>query len=629
MRLPFATTFNKPVVLISLLFCSAIIGVVLLDRETAITLILAAREQIFHHFGWVYILTSAFFIFFLGFLVLSRYGDTKLGDDESEPELSLTSWFALLFTAGMGIGIIFLGVAEPLSHALFPLSQQSIEQKAVFQSIFHWSINAWAIYGLIALAIAYFGFRYKLPLSLRSCFYPLLKQRINGKLGDVIDILGLCATIFGLITTLAYSAIRLNAALSEEFSVTIQLIIGAVFLIAIVISTQKITKGLRIISELSLALSLCLMLFVLLAGPTAHLLASFTENIGYYLSSLVSASFKTYIYEQQHQQWFNQWTILYWAWWFSWAPAFGLFIARISKGRTVREFILGVLIVPSLFFILWFSIFGNGAIWVNTYFADGQLAEMIDQSGKLLFAFLDYLPFASILNLATLSLILVLFMTTIDFGVYILNHISSRDKSQLSPRWQIIFWGGLMSITTFILFQSGGIEALQGTMLIFSLPFALLMLMMAVSLLKGLRLDYHYHHNTYHTQSWSEKDWRTQLENLLTPYQQQDILTYLKRTAQIAMRELRQELIGIYELSSHLETDFYADIPKITLWIENQENQPFHYTLIMEKSAQNEYKLTVYTNDKSYIIQPLAKDELIADILQQYETYYTEKLAVA
>lgn len=237
---PVATTFNKPVLLISLLFCSAIIGFVLLDRQSAITFILTARTYIFHHFGWFYVLTSSFFIFFLGFLVLSRYGDTKLGDDESEPELSLTAWFSLLFTAGMGIGIIFLGVAEPLYHSLFPLSQQTIEQKAVFQSIFHWSFNAWAIYGLIALAIAYFGFRYKLPLSLRACFYPFLKHRIDGKLGDLIDILGLCTTIFGLITTLAYSAVRLNTAFSEsQLGISVQLIIIAVFFIAMMISTQK------------------------------------------------------------------------------------------------------------------------------------------------------------------------------------------------------------------------------------------------------------------------------------------------------------------------------------------------------------------------------------------------------
>lgn len=299
----------------------------------------------------------------------------------------------------------------------------------------------------------------------------------------------------------------------------------------------------------------------------------------------------------------------------------------------MREFILGVLIVPSLFFILWFSIFGNGAIWVNTYFAEGKLAEMIDQSGKLLFAFLDYLPFSSILNITTFGLILLLFITTIDFGVYILNHISSKDKSQASPRWQIIFWGGIISILTFILFQSSGIEALQGTMLIFSLPFALLMLIMAFSLLKGLRLDYHYYHNEYHAQSWSEKDWRTQLETLLTSHQQRDMLIYLKQTANIAMRELRQELIGIYDLNSHLDIDFNPTHPSITLFIDDQNKKPFQYriTIIeMENTEQSddtqEYKLNIHTNEQNYIIPPLTKDELIADILLQYEKYYVARL---
>ncbi|QBQ62821.1 BCCT family transporter [Actinobacillus indolicus] len=621
------STFNKPVVVVSLLFCSLIIGLVLFDSQQSIHWLLNARAFIFERFNWLYVIVNAFFIFFLAFLVLSNYGNIKLGLDEEEPELSLKSWYALLFTAGMGIGVIFLGVAEPLSHSIFPISVNYVERQAVFQSIFHWSINAWAIYGVIALSIAYFGFRYKLPLSLRSCFYPLLKQKIDGKLGDIIDILGLCTTIFGLITTLAYSAVRLIAAFEERqfwFSdkLTIQVIIGTVFIIAIIISTQRVTKGLRIVSELSLVLSLFLMLFVLCVGPTAYLLSTFTENIGFYLNSFIELGLKTYIYEPEHQKWFNEWTILYWAWWFSWAPSFGIFIARISKGRTIREFVLGVLLVPSLFFIAWFTIFGNGAIWVNEYLANGKLGEILNQTGKLLFVFLDYLPFSSFSNHIAFILVLLFFITTVDFGVYILNNISIKDKSVISPRWQIVFWGAIITSITFILFQIGGIEAMQGTMLMFSLPFVCLMFLMVWSLYKGLRFDYVAMHKKEDNQRWLTDNWREQVQYLLMQSDERDTLKYTKSTIMLAMRELRQELIGVYGVDVHLESNLEGDNKYVIFMIDH-----FYYRIDLEKEAEdNTGNMTIMASTninygEKHNIQHLKKDELIFDILKRYDIY--------
>ncbi|WP_243645945.1 BCCT family transporter [Volucribacter psittacicida] len=628
-----SSIFNLNVVLTSLCFCGIIIGLVVWQPQQALQYLAWIREFIFTQFGWFYVLTSAGFIFFLIFLALTRYGDIKLGDNDDEPEFSLGSWFALLFTAGMGIGIVFLGVAEPLSHFLDPLSHKQLERNAVFQSIFHWSVNAWAIYGVIALAIAYFGFRYKLPLSLRSCFYPFFKQKIDGKLGDMIDILGLCTSLFGIICTLAYSAIRLTMAFPEG-RLTTQVILAGVFIIALLVSMKRLANGLRLVSELNLVLALLLMLFVLLVGPTAYLLSAFTENIGYYLSSFVNVGFRTYVYQPENIEWFKQWTILYWAWWFSWAPAFGIFIARISKGRTVREFIFGILVVPSLFFILWFTVFGNGVIWINEYIAQGQLKDFIDQSGKLLFAFLSYLPLSTLSQFIALAVISLFFITTIDFGIYILNNISSKDKSLVAPRWQAIMWGAILATVTFILFEIGGTEALQATMLIFSLPFALLMIVMAMSLLKGLRLDYYYHNSEHNSQHWRNEDWRGQLTELLTQHNKQDAMTYLKHIALPAMRELRQELIGIYELNVHLETDFEQINPYILFIVQLQNEQQFEYKLELEKSINYEqekrYQILAKTNinESAYEIQYLSKNGLIADILQQYENYLAQDLEI-
>lgn len=626
MRLVSVTTFNLMVVCISLLFCGLLIGFVVCFPQQTMAQLAWIREFIFSQFGWFYVLTSASFIFFLIFLALSHYGDIKLGPEEEEPEFALGSWFALLFTAGMGIGIIFLGVVEPLSHFLQPLSGHQIERNAVFQSIFHWSINAWAIYGVIALSIAYFGFRYKLPLSLRSCFYPFFKQRIHGKLGDIIDILGLCASIFGIVCTLAYSAIRLTMVFPDE-KLTTQVILAGIFIIAVIISMKRLAHGLRIVSELNLLLSLILMLFVLIVGPTAYLLSAFTENIGYYLSSFVDVGFRTYVYQPEKLPWAKQWTILYWAWWFSWAPAFGIFIARVSKGRTIREFIFGILVVPSLFFILWFTVFGNGVIWVNEHLAQGHLNTLINQSGKLLFAFLSYLPLATISQFFALAIISLFFITTIDFGIYILNNISSRDKSLVAPRWQAIMWGAILAIITFILFELGGTEAIQATMLIFSLPFVGLMLIMALSLLKGLRLDYYYYHTKSNKQRWATAQWREQLTQMLTQYDKQDAISYLKYTALSAMRELRQELIGIYELNVHLESDLSSAKPYILLIIQLQNEEQLQYQLELEKTITQEqekiYQVLAKSNidEQPYQVQHLSKNELIADVLRQYERY--------
>ncbi|WP_301098880.1 BCCT family transporter [Otariodibacter sp.] len=628
----FNSTFNKKVVFSSLILCSIIIGFVIFKPEWSLSHLYSIKRIIFKEFSWFYILTSAFFIFFLGFLSLSRYGDIKLGMDEEEPEFSQGAWFSLLFTAGMGIGIIFLGIAEPLSHVVSPLSDQYVEREALFQSIFHWSINAWAIYGVIALAIAYFGFRYKLPLSLRSCFYPILKQKIDGVLGDIIDILGLCTTLFGLVTTLAYSAIRLTNAFAN-YRISIQIILGGIFIVAIMLSMRKLAHGLKIISQINLTLSIVLLIFVLITGPTAYLMSAFTENIGYYLSGFINTGFRTYVYEPEKTKWFTDWTILYWAWWFSWAPSFGIFIARISRGRSIREFIFGILIVPSIFFIIWFTVFGNSAIWINDYLADGKLNELISQAGKLLFAFLDYLPFSSISYYVTVAIILLFFITTIDFGIYILNNISSRDKSIVSPNWQAIMWGGLLAGITFILFRSGGLDALHSTMLIFSLPFVFLMLGMAYSLIKGLKFDYYYYNTELNNQAWDNKEWRDQLTELLTTHDKKEMLFYLKHTVLTAMRELRQELIGIYDLDVHLETEFEHSLPKVLFTIETPNKHLFSYVLeaqlqITENTELNDeiektYPLQVTINEGefSYEIQHIGKKELIVDILQQYEQH--------
>ncbi|TPH23323.1 BCCT family transporter [Haemophilus haemolyticus] len=644
------TSFNPLVIGATLFFVVLLVAMILIAPEQTQTLLNAAKSGIFANFSWFYVLAFSVFLGFLVILSVSSLGNIKLGNDEEEPEFGFLSWLAMLFAAGMGVGLMFFGVAEPLTHYLSDITTGSAEhkqQEALLHTLFHWGIHAWAVYGTIALALAYFGFRYKLPLALRSCFYPLLKERINGKLGDLIDIMALLATLFGVITTLGFGASQLGAGLHQlgwisENSFSLQIIVIAVVMsLATFSAISGVGKGVKILSELNLTLAFCLLIFVLVAGPTLYLLSAFSDNIGTYLSNLVKLSFKTYVYEQEHTDWFSGWTILYWAWWCSWAPFVGLFIARISKGRTIREFIFGVLVIPSMFGILWFTVFGNTAIWLNDGEAAGTLGQMISSPETLLFKFLDYLPLSGVTGLVSLVVISLFFITSADSGIYVLNNIASRDKSLAAPRWQAVMWGVLMSVVAIVLMQSGGLANLQAMTLLVALPFAMLMLLMCFSLWKGLNADKKYFDTKVNPTSifWTGDKWKERLEQMMNQTQEKDILRFLKHTVLPAMRELRQELISKYDLSVQINTLFDQDEPAVELVIQKELMRDFMYGV---KSIGREVSEQLINDDNlphiqhsmtyepytyffdgrvGYDVQYMDKDELIADILKHYERY--------
>lgn len=644
------TSFNPLVIGATLFFVVLLVAMILIAPEQTQTLLNTAKSGIFANFSWFYVLAFSVFLGFLVILSVSSLGNIKLGNDEEEPEFGFLSWLAMLFAAGMGVGLMFFGVAEPLTHYLSDITTGSAEhkqQEALLHTLFHWGIHAWAVYGTIALALAYFGFRYKLPLALRSCFYPLLKERINGKLGDLIDIMALLATLFGVITTLGFGASQLGAGLHQlgwisENSFSLQVVVIAVVMsLAIFSAISGVGKGVKILSELNLTLAFCLLIFVLVAGPTLYLLSAFSDNIGTYLSNLVQLSFKTYVYEQEHTAWFSGWTILYWAWWCSWAPFVGLFIARISKGRTIREFIFGVLVVPSLFGVLWFTVFGNTAIWLNDGEAAGTLGQMISSPETLLFKFLDYLPLSGVTGLVSLVVISLFFITSADSGIYVLNNIASRDKSLAAPRWQAVMWGVLMSVVAIVLMQSGGLANLQAMTLLVALPFAMLMLLMCFSLWKGLNADKKYFDTKVNPTSifWTGDKWKERLEQMMNQTQEKDILRFLKHTVLPAMRELRQELIGKYELSVQINTLFEQDEPAVELVIQKESMRDFMYGV---KSVGREVSTQLINDDNlphiqhsmtyepytyffdgrvGYDVQYMDQDELIADMLKHYERY--------
>ncbi|UXN35181.1 BCCT family transporter [Avibacterium paragallinarum] len=644
------SSFNPFVIGATLLLVILLLVATLILPEKTTALLNWAKAGVFANFSWFYILAFSVFLCFLFVLSVSSLGNIKLGTNEEEPEFSFLSWLAMLFAAGMGVGLMFFGVAEPLTHYFSTITTGSAEhkqQEALLHTFFHWGIHAWAVYGVIALALAYFGFRYKLPLALRSCFYPLLKDRINGKIGDVIDIMALVATLFGIITTLGFGAAQLGAGLTQlgvvaENSFGLQtVIIVVVMSIAVFSAISGVGKGVKLLSEINLGLALALMLFILIAGPTLYLLTTFSDNIGIYLSNLVRLSFKTYAYETENTSWFTGWTVLYWAWWCSWAPFVGLFIARISRGRTIREFIFGVLAVPSLFCVLWFTVFGNSAIWLELNVAEGALHAFTSAPEKLLFKFLDYLPLSALTGTMALVIISLFFITSADSGIYVLNNMASRDKSLSAPRWQAIMWGAVMMVLAIVLMREGGLGTLQTMTLLVALPFAMLMLVMCVSLWKGLNADQKYFAAKVTPTSllWTGEKWRERLGQMLNQTQEKDILKFLNRTALPAMRELRQELVNVHNLNVEVAQALDSDEPSVELIIKKESMRDFMYGV---KSVSHEiasqlvddenlphiqhsvtYQPMTYFADgrTGYDVQYMTRNELIADILRQYERY--------
>ncbi|EEX49565.1 BCCT family transporter [Pasteurella dagmatis] len=641
------STLKAPIFLPSLFLITFITLYCIFFPQYAQTTLNFAKQQIFTHFSWFYVLAASIFILFLVLLCSSRLGDVRLGADNEEPEYPFLSWVAMLFAAGMGIGLMYFGVAEPMLHYVSPLSQGLTNtekaKEAMLMTFYHWGIHAWAIYAVIGLTLAYFGFRYKLPLTIRSGFYPLLKHHISGFWGHVIDVCALCSTIFGITTTLGYGAMQLDAGLnslgwidSRSFS-TLSILIIVVMCLATISAITGVAKGVRRLSEINLFLALSLLIFVMVMGPTLLLLTSFTENLGYYLSKLVSLSFRTFAYEPQNQGWFSGWTVLYWAWWVSWAPFVGLFIAKISKGRTIREFILGVLFIPSLFNALWMTVFGNSAIWLDGETA-GNLTALSVNTEALLFGFFEQLPLGNVASFIAIVIIALFFVTSADSGIYVINSIASQGEEK-SVKWQSVFWAVLLAVLAISLLRSDGLSALQTMTLVIALPFTLIMLLLCFGLWKGLMVDNQYFSKTFSQGSgnWSGKHWKSRLEKILSQSKRADVRGFLDDIAQPAFNELVIEFEK-YGLTAKVEM-IAGKNPKVEFIVMKENLRNFLYgiecksrelsALVVEDDSmpnidsERIYEPITYFIDgrEGYDVQYMTKDELIADVLKQYERY--------
>ena len=455
-----------------------------------------AQDWVIATFGWFYVAAVAGFLLIVLVLAMGPTGRLKLGPDDCEPDFPYLSWLAMLFAAGMGIGLMYFAVAEPVQHYAAPPDVEpgtfAAAREGMVITFIHWGVHAWAIYAVVGLSLAYFAHRKGLPLTLRSGLHPLLGRRINGPIGDAVDVFAICGTLFGIATSLGLGVSQINSGLNYltglPSNAWVQ--VGLIVVVMAAATASVLTgldRGVRRLSELNLTIAVGLMLFVLVVGPTGFLLKAFVQNFGLYLDHFFERTFNLYAYEPRG--WMADWTLFYWAWWIAWSPFVGMFIARISRGRTVREFAAGVLLVPTGFTFLWMTVFGNTAIAIDMGVAAGAITEAVQTDlSTALFQFFEYLPGTAITSTLAVILVAVFFVTSADSGSLVIDTIASGGADD-TPRWQRVYWCSMEGLAAALLLLAGGLGALQAATLVAALPFAVIMILLTAGLVRQMNAD--------------------------------------------------------------------------------------------------------------------------------------------
>ncbi|MDK3074198.1 BCCT family transporter [Sedimentitalea sp. JM2-8] len=506
---PFGFDIHNPVFLVSGLSIVAFVFYALALPEQSATLFGWLRPAVTSSFDWFFLLSADFFVLFCLFLIVSPWGSVRLGGQEATPDYSYIGWFAMLFAAGMGIGLMFYGVSEPMSHFSTSFGGTAMEGGArtdwaplgaaagdeaesvrlgMAATIFHWGLHPWAIYAIVALALALFTYNKGLPLTIRSAFYPIFGERVWGWTGHVIDTLAVFATLFGLATSLGFGATQANAGLNELFGIPVGsstevILITVITAVALVSVVRGLDGGVKVLSEINMGMAFLLLIFVLLVGPTVVLLTGFGASLVAYVEYLPALSNP---FGREDVNFSQGWTAFYWAWWISWSPFVGMFIARVSRGRTVREFVVCVLLIPSLVCVLWMSVFGGTAI--HQVIADGFTSAQDAPLELKLFKMLGELPLASITSFVGIILVVVFFVTSSDSGSLVIDTITAGGKVD-APVPQRVFWCVFEGAVAIVLLLGGGLAALQAMVISTGLPFTLVLLLMCWAIFKGLQTE--------------------------------------------------------------------------------------------------------------------------------------------
>ncbi|WGL16495.1 choline BCCT transporter BetT [Microbulbifer bruguierae] len=642
--------FNPPVFYAATAVLLLMVTYAVIFPENATTNFKALQSWIVVHMSWYYVLVVAIILISTVAIAMSRFGEIKMGPEHSEPDYDFTSWFAMLFSAGMGIGLLFFGVAEPVMHYLEPPVGETgtvyAAREAMVITFFHWGFHAWAIYAIVALILAYFSYRHKLPLTLRSALYPLIGERIYGPIGHAVDVFAIVGTVCGVATTLGYGVLQINSGLNHLFGLPVSpgiqvVLIVVTTLLATVSVVLGLDAGIKRLSQLNMVLAGILLIMVLLLGSTIYLLQAFVQNFGSYLSEIVGKTFNLFAY--QPTDWLGGWTILYWGWWMSWSPFVGLFIARISRGRTIREFVVGAMLVPALVTMLWMTFFGNSAIHMILDQGLTLLGEIVakDQSVAL-FQFLEQFPFSSVFSFVAVIMVVVFFVTSADSGALVVNMLSSHGRDD-TPLWQRIFWCFLIGVVAIALLLAGGLGSLQTAVIASALPFSAILLVAIYGLVAALRTD------TVKriTQSavvapisaHNPVSWQRRLKNALRLPSLSEVREYIREIGEPALEEFAAEIrkngyqavvtkgekrsVQLEVLQGDEVSFIYGLHPKATIK-PDAVNPEQELDDSFDDGSPDKYfraEVHLYEGGQDYDVMGWTREQLLTDMVSQYERH--------
>ena len=600
-------------------------------------------------FGWFYMLAVALFLMFIIVLAFSPYGSIKLGPDHAEAEYKFFEWFAMLFSAGYGIALLFFGVAEPVMHfASPPLSNpQTIEaaKEAMQIAYFHWGFHIWAIYGVVGLSLAYFSFRHGLPLSMRSTLYPLIGDKIYGPIGHTVDVFAIVGTMFGIATSLGLSVSQINAGLNYllpdliPVNTTVQVITIALVTAAALLSVLAgMDKGVKRLSILNMLLATALMMFVFIVGPTIFILNAFMENTGSYLGNIVERTFSLQAY--QLSDWISNWTLFIFAWTIAWAPFVGLFIAKISRGRTIREFVFGVMLVPTFFTFFWFAVFGDTALHMIMYEGYTSLITDVQNNQAIaLFKLLENLPFTEFVSSLTVLLIITFFVTSSDSGSLVIDSLAAGGRSD-TPWWQRSFWVVTEGAVASVLLLAGGLTALQTAAIVSALPFAIIILISMFGMWRALRIEGHRNQsldndNRLPPHLLKPSSWRERIDYITDQPTRDKVLGYIKEVVMPSMVEVSEKFAqtgwtpevnydplnnrAVLELQRGDDVEFWYEVRL------SEHDAPDYYTedSAEELPQEHYHRAEVYLRrgGQTYDLYGYQSEAVINDIIDQFEKY--------
>jgi choline/glycine/proline betaine transport protein len=605
------------------------------------------QDAIVYYGSWYYVLVVAIVLLSVLFFAFSRFGDIKLGPDHSEPDYSYPSWFAMLFAAGMGIGLMFFGVAEPVMHFLDPPHTQADPAAAATEAMtltfFHWGLHGWAIYAIVALVLAYFAYRHNLPLTLRSALYPLIGERIYGPWGAAVDVFAILGTTCGIATSLGLGVLQINSGLAYLFGIPATLgvqiaLIAATIGLASISVALGLDVGIKRLSELNISLAVLLWAGVLLAGPTVLVLQAVMQNIGSYMGDLVTKTFNLYAYDPT--DWFGGWTIFYWGWWLSWSPFVGLFIARISRGRTIREFVLGAMLVPGGVTLLWMGVFGNSGIELIMQQGAVEFGAAVQENQAVaLFRFMEYLPLSRFLSFVSVIMVVIFFVTSADSGAMVLNMLSSRGRDD-TPALQRVVWTFSIGVIAVVLLVAGGLSSLQTAAIASALPFSVALLCAIWGFARALQIDVTKRSvlQSVVPSAVDGVDWRRRLANLLRYPGDNAVQRFEKEVVLPALGDFAGELKE-HGVNCRV-LDQVADRGGVRLEVYHGGELDFLYEVrcreyampghavagaaLGELGEQDKfYRAEVHLAEggQDYDVMGWSREQLTVDVLQQYENH--------